>query len=103
MIEIQYNGIDSESVERYCKRRLLKYSRNKSLIHGDKIAIVQDGNTVYLCDTVAQLDEILSLSQNRLLPTFKEMGFFLIRGGLTAFGFIAIEIIYEKYRSLTNK
>jgi hypothetical protein len=98
MIEIQYNGIDSESVERYCQRRFVKYSRIKSLIHGDKIAVVQDGNTVYLCDNVAQLDEILTLSQNRLLPTLKEIGFFLIRGSLTALGFITIEILYEKWR-----
>jgi hypothetical protein len=93
MIEIQYNGVDSEGVERYCNRRFIKYSR---VSHGNKIAIIQDFRTVYVCDNLAQLDEILSLSQNRVFPTAKEVGFFLMRGGLTALGFITVEFLYEK-------
>jgi hypothetical protein len=92
MITIRYNGEQSDEIRRYCARRLLKFE------HGGegRISIYSDGIPVVACDTLGQLDEILHLSNQRLFPTLTEVGQFLVKGAITALGFIAIEFIHEK-------
>jgi hypothetical protein len=34
--------------------------------------------------------------QDRILPNYKEICFFLIKGGITAIGFIAVEWLYHR-------
>jgi hypothetical protein len=95
MTTIEYNGQGSDtidSVKRYCERRYMGFKTGGE----GKITILYDGAKVCECNSLSQLDDVLALSQNRILPTMKEACYYLVRGGLTFIGFFTLEKIVEK-------